>query len=243
MSLFEVLKQDEVFSPDERCVGDLALLRPTYLTDFEVFIKDKKGFEATEPLKKGLEGRVNEFFKDRGEKLIDNFPSLPLWDNFAYMVVLHDTYNKFSPDKHNYEAIQGILLAFKVKTESGFEFMLYDTIGIAQSHRKKGNLRKLLHYAEVTNKRRFTGNIDGKQRALPAGLRTSKKENDYKYARMSDYRDFVVVMGNDGASTPYYIHTFDFNDPASGKPIKAYVGKKDDVVKYIAALPPKFTEI
>src|SRR3989344_2832944 len=131
----DVLSSDHtVEPPDERHFGDLALLRPLSTKPMnglalEKFVKDENGFVVTPELQAGLESRINEFFRDREMELLPDYRQSPLWKNFEYMVLLVDTEKRekakvrAETNGNNYDRIAGLLLAFRVRTPNGFEFI------------------------------------------------------------------------------------------------------------------------
>jgi len=204
------------------------------------FVNGEDGFQITDELKKGLERRINDFFADKKKKLTDEFYSTPLWRDFAYMVTLVDPQNKFNPKLGNYDAILGILTAFRIRTESGFEFMLYDTIGININHRRNGHLRTIIGFARDIDLYLTRKTEHSRQLALPAGLRTSDLEEAHpRYCHVSD--EWISKSGVH--EIDYWVHLFGFKDPTTAAPIQPYYAKKDEVVNHIANLPPKFQKM
>ena len=156
--------------------GGLTTHRELFLCKYEPGID---GFELTTEVKKGLESRINDFFFDRGMELIAEQTESLVWKNLKYIVTLEEISGE-SEVAMDYDSIMGILLASKARTRSGFEFMLYKIIGIGKDERGNGHLRKLIGHSNLKSQ-------------LPAGLRTSDKSANKKYAAISNY---PAIKGN-----------------------------------------------
>ena len=178
------------------------------------------GFELTAEVKKGLERRINDFFFDRSMGLIAEQTESLVWKNLKYIVTLEEIKEE-SEVAMDYDSIMGILLASKARTRGGFEFMLYKIIGIDKDERGNGHLRKLIECSRLKSQ-------------SPAGLRTSDKSANKKYAAVSDYPRIIRTGGSyRGEKIDYNIHLFGSFPQA----------KINEVADYIASLPPNFRKI
>ena len=256
MDIFDLsasLSADVAEPPDEKYFGDLALLRPISNKPInglalEKFVRGENGFDLNPELKAGLEARINEFFLDRHMQLLPDYNVSPIWKNFEYMTLLVDINKREEAKKRiftnggNYDWIVGLLLAFRVRTPKGFEFMLYDKIGIHRDHHGNGHLKELINFARVidaylTKKYHPQANI-----SMPAGLRTSEEEADAKYTTKSDLRATKsIIYGSEAID--YFVHLFGFLHPVTRQPINPFYSQADEVATYIASLPPSFRKI
>lgn len=236
MSIFDV-GHVGVFPPDLQYVGDLGLLRPSSKPSIASFIKGKNGFEPNEDFKSGIEAKINEFFRDKGWQLLPEWKNSLARENFEYAVALVDDSVNKNAGEFTYDSIIGLLVAFTIEIPGGFKMRYYDKIGVRNDKRGNGYMSDLIKEARRIDLGLDQERESGKSYPTPAGLRTSEKENDERYGKISDYR--LIFSGNGTRQSNYFIHLFGFKG-ADKKPILPYVDRMYGVEEHIGNLPSTF---
>ncbi len=197
-----------------------------------------ESLKVTSQLKSGLESRINDFFRDENQELLEHWKKSPKWNSFKYMVALVDA-DKLSGDPEDFGAIKGVNLGFKMRTNEGFEFILWDKIGIDHEYRGNGYLRDILSASRANDLYITRRDYPNKKTALPAALKTTKPRADARYSRYSDYR--IPLIWASGRTT--VVHFFGFKRPITQEPIPEYSSRMHDVANYLAAMEPDFKDL
>ena len=241
------MAHENVTLPDQEYFGDLGALRsfpPTSVNNVVLrrFVAGENGFEVTNELKASLEGRINDFFLSRRMELVTNFQTLPLWQNFMYMVALIKQSADNNSGSFNYNSVVGVLLAHKISTRVG-PMILYQVIGIDNDYRGNGYLKDLIRAARATDRQLALKSGQQKTMYALSALKTSSLEADAKYSKHSDYRVPTEVPSNGHGDGIYVVHFFGFKDPYKKYPTKKHSLRMHEVAHQITSIPPIFRKL